>query len=441
MIELSPHDLYPHPRESSIYGDNQDATDLAAKIKESGWIAPLVVSLRTGRHVIISGHRRWLAALELQLPLVPVEAQEFVTEEEELEALLLHNLYRDKTREQKVREGDIWRELETSRARLRQLASQNNNAAKAVQVKLPEQGNGQTRDFVSAKVGMKPSTYDRARKVVEQADALKGQGDRDKAQELLSVLNEKSVDAAHKMIRKERQQAREYAALALVAENQERPWNITPCQEVVSCTALITDPPYGILDEPWEPQELESFTREWLKRWNACQADFIVSFWSQAYLFEGRRWFDEELSNYHFQQLLVWHYPNNKGPQSRQGFKQTWEPVYFYRRLDSEKLVGVGGSEWGDGLNDFDCHVAATPQSNFNDVNTKQHPAQKPLSVMRWLVNALTQPGDMICDPFCGSGTTGVAAVQLSRLFHGVEISQEYRALAERRISTYGNVS
>lgn len=200
MIELSPHDLYPHPRESSIYGDNQDATDLAAKIKESGWIAPLVVSLRTGRYVIISGHRRWLAVLELQLPRVPVEVQEFTTEEEELEALLLHNLYRDKTTTQKVREGTAWREIETGRAKLRQLASQNNNTAKAVQVDLPEQGNGQTRDFVSAKVGMKPRTYDKARKVVEQADALKETGASEQAETWLGILDTQSVDAAHKLL-------------------------------------------------------------------------------------------------------------------------------------------------------------------------------------------------------------------------------------------------
>lgn len=284
---------------------------------------------------------------------------------------------------------------------------------------------------------MKPSTYDRARKVVEQADTLKEQGDDGKAQALLAELNEKSVDAAYKMIRKEKQQAREHAAIALVAESQERPWTLTDCQEVVACDALITDPPYGILNEPWEPTELESFTRAWLRRWNTCGADFVVSFWSQAHLWNGRGWFDEELSNYRFQQLLIWHYPNNKKPQSRMGFKQTWEPIYFYRRINSERVVQNSGSEWGNGLNEFDCHVAATPQSNFNDVNTKQHPAQKPLSVMRWLVNVLSQPGDMICDPFCGSGTTGIAATQLRRRFHGIELSNEYRELAERRICAY----
>ncbi len=157
-------------------------------------------------------------------------------------------------------------------------------------------------------------------------------------------------------------------------------------------------------------------------------------------MWEGKKWFDESLYGYKFQQLLIWHYPNNKSPQSRMGFKQTWEPIFFYRRNGCEKKIGVGGSEWGEGLNDFDCHVAAVPQSNFNEVNTKIHPAQKPLSVMRWLVNATSTPGELIVDPFAGSGTTGIAAVQLNRQFHGIETDAEMSVKAKERISCYGRV-
>ena len=48
------------------------------------------------------------------------------------------------------------------------------------------------------------------------------------------------------------------------------------------------------------------------------------------------------------------------------------------------------------------------------------------------------KPGDMVCDPFTGSGTTGIASVQLGRRFHGVEISGEFKTLAEERIAAYG---
>lgn len=251
---------------------------------------------------------------------------------------------------------------------------------------------------------------------------------------------ETSINAAYKDIRKaerkeENQRKERESAKAAPAE---RLWRITADQSVVKCNALITDPPYGILDEQWEPSDLEKFTREWAARWAKCGADLALIFWSQRYLWEGRGWFDESLNGYSFQQLLVWHYPNNKSPQSRMGFKQTWEPIFLYRRKDSGRKIEVNAGEWGDGLNDFDCHVAAVPQGNFNDAEMKQHPAQKPVAVMRWLVGATTQPGELVCDPFAGSGTTGIAATELGRRFIGIESNDEYRKIAEGRLALYG---
>lgn len=214
-------------------------------------------------------------------------------------------------------------------------------------------------------------------------------------------------------------------------------WTVTGCSDVIECQVVITDPPYGILDEEWEPADLMNFTSEWLQRWNDAGADFIVSFFSQRYLWEARPTFDCYLKDYDFQHLLVWHYRNNKSPQSRMGFKQTWEPVFVYRRHGCEREVKLG-EDWGGDLHDFDCHVAAVPQSNFKDAECKEHPAQKPVGVMQWLVNALTSPGDLVCDPFCGSGTTGIACAQLGRRFHGIETDDDYIELARKRITTYG---
>lgn len=244
-----------------------------------------------------------------------------------------------------------------------------------------------------------------------------------------------------KQERKEKSRREQESAKQQARSTKSRQWELTANQSVVKCSALITDPPYGILDEPWEPKKLQEFTCDWASRWSKCEADLLAIFFSQRYLWDGRRWLDESLAGYSFQQLLIWHYPNNKSPQNRLGFKQTWEPVYLYRKNGSERQIKPDGADWGDGLNDFDCHVAAVPQSNFNDANEKVHPAQKPVSVMRWLVGALTKPGELVCDPFSGSGTTGIAALQLGRRFHGIEISEEYRELASGRIAAYGKAT
>ena len=63
------------------------------------------------------------------------------------------------------------------------------------------------------------------------------------------------------------------------------------------------------------------------------------------------------------------------------------------------------------------------------------HPTVKPVALMRWLVKMVTQPGDLVLDPFAGSGTTGMACVLESREFIGIEREPEYAAIAERRIA------
>lgn len=69
--------------------------------------------------------------------------------------------------------------------------------------------------------------------------------------------------------------------------------------------------------------------------------------------------------------------------------------------------------------------------SNLND---RVHPTQKPVELLRWCIELVSSPDDVIFDPFMGSGTTGVAALQLGRKFIGCEIDTKYFAIAEKRI-------
>jgi DNA modification methylase len=62
------------------------------------------------------------------------------------------------------------------------------------------------------------------------------------------------------------------------------------------------------------------------------------------------------------------------------------------------------------------------------------HPTQKPLEVMKWCIGHLPEPNETILDPFMGSGTTGVAAIQMGRSFIGIEREERYFEAACRRI-------
>ena len=63
-----------------------------------------------------------------------------------------------------------------------------------------------------------------------------------------------------------------------------------------------------------------------------------------------------------------------------------------------------------------------------------RHPTQKPLRLLRRCVLASTAEGELVFDPFSGSGTSGVAAKELGRFFVGAEMEREYAELAGRRI-------
>ena len=62
-----------------------------------------------------------------------------------------------------------------------------------------------------------------------------------------------------------------------------------------------------------------------------------------------------------------------------------------------------------------------------------KHPTQKPLSLMSRIILASTKQGDKVLDPFCGSGTTGIAANLLERNFVGIEREWEYVEISQRR--------
>lgn len=100
-----------------------------------------------------------------------------------------------------------------------------------------------------------------------------------------------------------------------------------------------------------------------------------------------------------------------------------------------------------NGDNDFaDCELAWTNwpkavrriQWRWNGMirqgnEERYHPTQKPLEVMKWVID-LCPKSDIILDPFMGSGTTGVAAIQMGRKFIGIEREPKYFEIACERI-------
>lgn len=86
---------------------------------------------------------------------------------------------------------------------------------------------------------------------------------------------------------------------------------------------------------------------------------------------------------------------------------------------------------------------------NFQDVwmfdvphgNTRVHPTQKPTDLMERIIGLFSLPGETVADPFCGSGTTGIAALNLERTFIGFDITAEYAYAARDRIAAWKGIA
>jgi DNA modification methylase len=97
------------------------------------------------------------------------------------------------------------------------------------------------------------------------------------------------------------------------------------------------------------------------------------------------------------------------------------------RRVQKSISNGSKGAplyEWWD-----DIHIVNNVSKEKTD-----HPCQVPVALMKRIINLTTNEGDTIFDPFMGSGTTGIACMELGRNFIGCEIDPIYFAIAEKRI-------
>ena len=103
------------------------------------------------------------------------------------------------------------------------------------------------------------------------------------------------------------------------------------------------------------------------------------------------------------------------------------------KRRDNSKVgsgFGKNVSNWIGRDMVYPTNVISLPTESSN----KKHSAVFPLSLPTWFIKLFTKPGDVVLDPFLGSGTTCVAAMNLDRHAIGIEIMEEYYNLSQDRI-------
>lgn len=124
--------------------------------------------------VVLAGHRRRKACMELGIDKVNVEVIDFETSEEEIEYLIDNNATREKTKEQKSREAKELKLVETALAEKRRLSTQNNNTGRKIaEVANPphQSEQGKARDIVADKLKFKSGReVDRAITTIDKID-------------------------------------------------------------------------------------------------------------------------------------------------------------------------------------------------------------------------------------------------------------------------------
>ncbi len=190
-------DLKPHPKNEEIYGVNEDISDLVKKIKKSGRVHTMTVN---SNGVVLAGHRRLKACIELGIETVNAEIVDFDTPEEEIEFIVLDNHQREKTVEQKAKEARVLKEVESELAKRRQ--GERNDIVPNLARSSEGKDYGKARDKVAKNVGLRSGhEVDRAITAVNKIDELRKTGREKDAELIRGVLNNRSVSAAEELAR------------------------------------------------------------------------------------------------------------------------------------------------------------------------------------------------------------------------------------------------
>jgi len=204
-MEMKVADLIPHPKNEEIYGYNEDVSDLVDKIQKSKQVHTLTVN---SKGVVLAGHRRRKACMELGIKTVNVEVVDFDTPEEEIEFIVLNNHQRNKTNEQKAKEAKALKEVESKLADIRKSKNGGDRKSEKYKSQVPDsarpilsnQNVGKARDIVAKNVGLRSGhEVDRAINAIKKIDMLKDEGRIEDAELIRGVLNNGSISAADEL--------------------------------------------------------------------------------------------------------------------------------------------------------------------------------------------------------------------------------------------------
>jgi site-specific DNA-methyltransferase (adenine-specific) len=214
-----------------------------------------------------------------------------------------------------------------------------------------------------------------------------------------------------------------------------------------SVDLIIADPPYnlgksyGNTNDEMSFDDYLHFTRRWLFE---CRRALRKS--GSIYVFMGFRYISylydimEKELDLNFNSWIVWHYTQGMG--KTKGFSPRHDDILFFTASDDftfnlddvrvpqkyyRQRNNMRGANPGD--------VWTFSHVHYSNPNRQAHPTQKPEGLIERMVLASSNPGDLVLDPFSGSGTTLRVCDQLGRASLGFEINRDYVEMTRRRLA------
>lgn len=140
------------------------------------------------------------------------------------------------------------------------------------------------------------------------------------------------------------------------------------------------------------------------------------------------RHFIREIENMSYASTIVWHKYNSPPRFIKAGFISSKELIMFAYK--GKNPIFYKPKEFKEMLD-----VWITSQTPSNE--RLGHPTQKPISLIKKMIECSSDKGNLIFDGFIGSGTTAIACIQTERNFLGFEINPEYYKMAQERLKPY----
>jgi site-specific DNA-methyltransferase (adenine-specific) len=253
------------------------------------------------------------------------------------------------------------------------------------------------------------------------------------------------------------------------------PVNTVICADVVgtlpklssaSAQAIIADPPYyNVLKEDWDTQwsQLADYL-EWCDIWTSQCMRILKNdglFFIFGQLGKREHGFIHLMSRlcerFQFHDLLIWDRVVGYN-ERRDSFTPAYEMILVLRKGETVKFrkdavrIPYDAKTIEMYLRDkryknkqsrhdhlskgkYATNILSIPSLKGSSKEKCGHPSQKPLDLVAKLILCSTDPGDLVLDPFLGSGTTAVVAEMQDRKWVGVEVDADYCSVCEKRLS------